>query len=306
MTSHDATKPRPLVVQGTWTALVTPFRDGDEPEVDWDGLDRLVDAQVAAGVDAIVPCGTTGESATLSHAEHDRVVEHVVERAAGRVPVVAGAGSNSTAEALRLVLHAMESGADAVLVVCPYYNRPSQRMLVEHFARLVERTSAPIVLYNIPSRTGVNLEPESVAELRRRYPQSVVGIKEAAGSVEQVARIRALCDIPVLSGDDALTLPMMSIGATGVVSVTSNVVPRRVKHLVDCANEGDFAAARAAHEQLLPLFRALFREPNPVAVKCALRLLGRGTGNVRAPLLPALPETEDALRPVLASLGLLA
>jgi 4-hydroxy-tetrahydrodipicolinate synthase len=305
MTAVESTTRRLFEARGTWTALVTPFTDGPQGEVDFEALDALVDEQVRCGVDAVVPCGTTGESPTLTHDEHDRVIERVVRRAAGRVAVVAGTGSNSTAEALRLTTHAAESGADAAMIVCPYYNRPSQRMLFEHFRTIAERCPVPVVLYNIPARTGVNLEPETVAELRRRAPRSIVGIKEASGSLDNAIRIRALCDIAVLSGDDGLTLPLMAIGATGVVSVASNVVPRIVNHLVRAALEGEFAAARTAHERLQPLLRALFREPNPVPVKCALRLLGRGNGNVRAPLCPALPETEAALSAALTSLGVL-
>jgi len=290
---------------GAWTAIVTPFTD-DGSAVDYAALDALVDEQVKAGVDAVVPCGTTGESPTLTHAEHDAVVERVVKRVAGRVAVVAGTGSNSTAEALRLTSHAAECGADAAMLVVPYYNRPSQRMLFEHFKALAETSALPLVLYNIPVRTGVSLEPETVAELRRRFRHSVVGIKEASGAVDNAMRLRSLCDIPVLSGDDALTLPMMSVGAGGVVSVAGNVVPRAIVHLVKVASGGDFAAALDAHERLLPLVRALFREPNPVPVKCALKLLGRGNGVVRAPLCSALPETETALRDALGALGVAA
>lgn len=304
MTTPDTRTRTMFQVAGTWTALVTPFRDGAPSEVDFDALDALVDDQIRAGVEGLVPCGTTGESPTLSHEEHDRVVARVVQRAAGRASVVAGTGSNSTAEAMRLTEHAAESGADAALVVCPYYNRPTQRMLFEHFKTLAERRVLPIVVYNIPARTGVNLEPETLAELRRRFPHSIVGIKEASGSVDAVARIRALCDIPVLSGDDALTLPSMALGAKGVVSVASNVVPKIVANLVASAASGDFAAALGVHERLQPLFRALFVEPNPVPVKAALKLLGRGNGSVRAPLYAALPETETALRGALGAIGM--
>jgi 4-hydroxy-tetrahydrodipicolinate synthase len=290
---------------GAWTAIVTPFTD-DGAAVDYAALDALVDEQVKAGVDAVVPCGTTGESPTLTHAEHDAVIERVVKRVAGRVAVVAGTGSNSTAETLQLTSHAAECGADAAMLVVPYYNRPSQRMLFEHFKTLGETSALPLVLYNVPARTGVSLEPETVAELRRRFRHSVVGIKEASGAVDNAMRIRALCDIPVLCGDDALTLPMMSVGAGGVVSVAGNVVPRAVVHLVKAAAGGDFAGALDAHERLLPLVRALFREPNPVPVKCALKLLGRGNGVVRAPLYSALPETETALRDALGALGVAA
>jgi 4-hydroxy-tetrahydrodipicolinate synthase len=305
VTSQDSRTRKLFQASGTWTAIVTPFTD-DGGAVDFDALDALVDEQVKGGVDAVVPCGTTGEAPTLTRDEHDQVVERVVKRAAGRIAVVAGTGSYSTAETLRLTSRAAERGADAALIVAPYYNRPSQRMLVEHFSRVAEKCLVPIVLYNIPARTGVSIDPETVAELRRRHRHAIVGIKEASGAVDNAIRLRALCDIPVLSGDDALTLPMMSVGAGGVVSVASNVAPRAVAHLVKTAAGGDFASALDAHERLLPLVRALFREPNPVPVKCAMKLLGRGNGVVRGPLLAALPETESALRDAVGALGLSA
>jgi 4-hydroxy-tetrahydrodipicolinate synthase len=303
VTSKESRTRKLFQAQGAWTAIVTPFT-ADGASVDFEALDALVDEQIRCGVDAVVPCGTTGESPTLTHAEHDQVVERVVKRAAGRISVVAGTGSNSTAEALHLTSHAAECGADAAMLVVPYYNRPSQRMLFEHFRAIAETSSLPLVLYNIPARTGVNLEPETVAELRRKFPHVVVGIKEASGAVDNAMRIRSLCDIDVLAGDDALTVPMMSVGAVGVVSVAGNVAPRIVSHLVRSMADGDVAAARTAHERLLPLVRALFREPNPVPVKCALKLLGRGNGVVRAPLYAALPETEAALRDALGALAL--
>ena len=302
--THPATTRPRLEPRGTWTALVTPFGAGAEgalPPVDFPALDALVDAQVAGGVDVLVPCGTTGESPTLSHEEHDSVVARVVARAAGRLPVVAGAGSNSTGEALRLVASAQASGADGVLVVCPYYNRPSQRMLLAHFAALARSTTLPIVLYNIPARTGVNLEPATVARLAAEH-ENIVAVKEAAGSVDQVARIRELSDIAILSGDDALTLALFAVGGSGVISVASNVVPQHVAAMVRAALAGDFAAACAENARLLPLFRGLFVEPNPVPVKAALALTGRGNGVVREPLLPALPETLASLRELLTAL----
>jgi 4-hydroxy-tetrahydrodipicolinate synthase len=282
---------------------VTPFRDGNL-EIDFDALARLVELQIEGGVEAIVPCGTTGESPTLSHEEHDRVIAFVVRTVAGRVPVVAGTGSNSTPEAVRLTRHARDAGADGVLVVCPYYNRPSQRMLLEHFRAVASSTALPVIPYNIPGRTGVNLEPETIAQMRREMP-TIAGIKEAAGSLDQVARIRAVCDIPILSGDDSLTLGFMALGATGVVSVASNVAPKQVGDVVRAALAGDLPTALAGHDRLATLFRVLFREPNPVPVKAALKLLGRCGAGVRPPLLAALPETETAVRTALQGLAIL-
>ena len=282
---------------------MTPFVDGTLA-VDFAALDRLVESQIEGGVDVLAPCGTTGESPTLSHEEHGAVVSAVVRAARGRVPVVAGTGSNATSEAVRLTRHAAETGADGALVVCPYYNRPSQRMLVEHFRTIAAATSLPIILYNIPGRTGVNLEPESIAQLRREVG-TIAGIKEAAGSLDQVARIRALSDIPILTGDDALTVAFLAFGATGVVSVASNLVPRMLSDSIRAALSGDAAAALAVHDRLLPLYRALFREPNPAPVKAALHMMGRCGRGVRAPLLSALPETETHVRAALTLAGVL-
>ena len=291
-----------LRFEGVWTAIVTPFARGPlgpADHVDLDGLDRLVDEQIAAGVDVLVPCGTTGESPTLSHKEHDAVVARVVERAAGRVPVVAGAGSNSTREAERLCRAARDAGADGVLVVCPYYNRPTERMLHAHFGRVARASDLPIVLYNIPSRTGVDLGPGAVAALVEEHP-TIRALKAASGSVDRAAEVCRHAGVAVLSGDDALTLPMIAVGARGVISVAANVVPERVVGLVAAALAGDLESALARHRDLLPLVRALFAETNPVPVKAALRLLGRGNGAVRAPLLEALPSTVERLATLLA------
>jgi len=236
--------------QGSMVAIVTPFKDG---EIDFDTLGKLIDFQVKNGTDAIVPCGTTGESPTLTHQEHDRVVQYVVEKVAGRAQVIAGAGSNSTAEALQLTRHAEEVGADGALVITPYYNKPTQRGLIEHFRRIAEETAIPLVLYNVPGRTGVKLNPETIAELA--VIENIVAVKEACGSVDQVNQILNLCDITVLSGDDMLTLPMMSVGARGVISVAANIVPREVNLLVHAALDGNWEEARERHFQLYSLFR---------------------------------------------------
>jgi 4-hydroxy-tetrahydrodipicolinate synthase len=286
---------------GVWTALVTPFADDELRSVDWGALGELVERQIAGGVQALVPCGTTGESPTLSHEEHDQVVAFVVEKSAGRLPVIAGTGSNSTRAALRLTGRAAEVGASGALVVCPYYNRPSQRMLYHHFAELAKAATLPIVLYNVPSRTGCDLLPDTVAALRREHG-NIVAIKEASGSAARVAALRDACDIAVLSGDDSLTLPMIAFGASGVISVASNVIPVHVAQYVRAALAGDFATARAGHERLHPMFRELFREPNPVPVKRALEIMCEGNGVVRGPLLPSTDETTKVLAALLADL----
>lgn len=286
---------------GVWTALVTPF-NAEGTAVDEAALRDLVEMQIDGGVDVLVPCGTTGESPTLSHEEHDRVVEIVVESARGRVPVVAGTGSNSTREALRLTHHAREAGADAALVVTPYYNKPSARMLEAHYAALATQVDLPLVVYDVPSRTGISIDVETVARLRGRF-RDIVGFKAANGSVEYVARLRAACDIGILSGDDALTAPMIEAGAAGVISVASNVVPAPVVELVRRARSGDVEGARELQERLASFFDALFVEPNPVPVKAARALLGQGNDVVRAPLLAALPETRALLERELTALG---
>lgn len=283
-----------LRVEGVWTALVTPFTD-DGSAVDVEALRTLVEAQIAAGVDVLVPCGTTGESPTLSHAEHDQVVELVVQFAAGRVPVVAGTGSNSTREALRLTRHAADVGADGALVVTPYYNRPSQRMLRAHYATLAEAVDLPLVLYDVPSRTGVRLELGTVAALHTDHA-NVVALKAANGSAEFVRRLCEESRIGVLSGDDNLTVDMLRVGARGVVSVASNILPERIVRMVRLGLDGDLDGAQRESDALAGLFEALFVEPNPVPVKAARALLGQGNDVVRAPLLPAEEATRDRLR----------
>jgi 4-hydroxy-tetrahydrodipicolinate synthase len=281
--------------QGSMVAIVTPFKDG---EIDFDTLGKLIDFQVKNGTDAIVPCGTTGESPTLTHQEHDRVVQYVVEKVAGRAKVIAGAGSNSTAEALQLTRHAEEVGADGALVITPYYNKPTQRGLLEHFRRIAEETAIPLVLYNVPGRTGVKLNPETIAELA--VIENIVAVKEACGSVDQVNQILNLCDITVLSGDDMLTLPMMSVGARGVISVAANIVPREVNLLVHAALDGNWEEARERHFQLYSLFQMMFLETNPIPVKTSLAMMGKVREEFRLPLCGLSPghrvELEELLQ----------
>ncbi len=281
--------------QGSMVAIVTPFKDG---EIDFDTLGKLIEFQIKNGTDAIVPCGTTGESPTLSHQEHDRVVQYVVEKVAGRAWVIAGAGSNSTAEALQLTRHAQEVGADGALVITPYYNKPTQRGLIEHFRKIAEETDIPLVLYNVPGRTGVKLNPETIAELAAL--ENIVAVKEACGSVDQVNQILNLCDITILSGDDMLTLPMMSVGGRGVISVAANIVPKEVNQLVHAALEGKWDQARELHFQLYSLFQMMFLETNPIPVKSSLAMMGKVREEFRLPLCGLSPghrvELEELLQ----------
>lgn len=286
---------------GCTVALATPFRGG---EVDEAALRAAVEWQVGQGTPILSPVGTTGEAPTLSHAEHERVIAIVVEAAAGRAKVVPGTGSNSTTEAIRLTKFAARAGADGALMVSPYYNRPGQEGLYRHFAAVAEAVDLPIVLYNIPARTGRNMEPETIERLAA-IP-SIVAIKEAAGSLDQVSDILSRTDLTVLSGDDSLTLPMLAVGAEGVVSVAANVVPRDVRGMIDAFERGDAVAAREAHARLFPLCRDLLGlAPNPVPLKAAIALLGRGSAEVRLPLCPLDEASLAKLSRALARYGLL-
>ncbi len=293
-------KKRPLT--GTITALVTPFRG---QAVAFDDLAKLVEAQIKGGVDGLVPVGTTGESPTLSHEEHLDVVRATVAAARGRVPVIAGTGSNSTAEAVELTRLATEAGADAVLVVAPYYNKPSQEGVFGYFSAVAEATDKPVILYSIPGRCGIEIGVPVVERLRAKYPH-VRYIKEAGGSVDRVDQIKHALgkDITVLSGDDSLTLPFTAVGAEGGISVSSNLLPKQVSGLVNAALEGDFAKARLAHRKLYPVFKALFLEPNPVPVKFALQRAGLiGSAEVRPPLSGMTKPATDALLAALGGIG---
>lgn len=292
-------KLRPLT--GTLTALVTPL--DAKQAVQFDDLRRSVEAQIKAGINGLVPVGTTGESPTLSHEEHLEVVRAVVETARGRVPVVAGTGSNSTQEAVELTRLAHEAGADAMLVVAPYYNKPSQEGLFHHFSAIAEATDRPIILYSIPGRCGIEIGVPVIERLRGRY-RHVSHVKEAGGSVDRVDQIKQALgkDITVLSGDDSLTLPFMSVGAEGVISVASNLIPRKVVELVGLALANDFAKAARLHRKLYPVFKTLFIEPNPVPVKVAMQRAGKlSTAEVRAPLCGMMPASLETLVATLAA-----
>ncbi|MBW2361957.1 MAG: 4-hydroxy-tetrahydrodipicolinate synthase [Deltaproteobacteria bacterium] len=289
------------VFEGVYTALVTPFRDG---QIDEAALRAHIERQIDAGIDGLVPCGSTGESATFSHAEHRRVVELVVEAVAGRVPVMAGTGSNNTREAIELTLHARDAGADGALLISPYYNKPTQQGIVEHYAAIAEATSFPLVVYNIPGRTASNILPTTLAQLA--CIEHVVGVKEASGDIDQIAHAVAACpeDFAVLSGDDAMTLPLVAVGGAGVISTTSNVAPRQMLALTRAALANDLVTARELHHQLLPLFDALFCETNPIPVKAALALQGHIGDEIRLPLTPITDANRERLRVVLKELEL--
>jgi 4-hydroxy-tetrahydrodipicolinate synthase len=285
---------------GLTVALVTPFRDG---EVDYDGLRELVDWHVEQGTDCLAPTGTTGESPTLSHEEHDRVIDTVIEQAAGRIRVMAGTGSNSTAEALRLTKHAAASGADGALVVAPYYNKPTQEGLFQHYRTLAESVDIPIIVYNIPGRTGRDMDVATFARLAEL--DNIVGVKEASGSLDKASDIIAQTDLTVLSGDDSLTLPILSIGGRGVVSVVGNIIPGDMKSLLDAYAYDRTAEAADWHKKLFPLCRDMLGlATNPIPIKTAMKLLGRGTGELRLPMCAMDDAGEAKLRRTLAAYGL--
>jgi 4-hydroxy-tetrahydrodipicolinate synthase len=285
---------------GLTVALITPFKNG---AVDFDALGSLVDWHVAQGTNCLAPVGTTGESPTLDHTEHEKVIAAVVERARGRIKIMPGTGSNSTREALRLTKFAKQAGADGALMVGPYYNKPTQEGYFRHFAAVAEAVDIPIILYNIPGRTGSNILPETVARLAE--VPNIVGIKEATGSMDQASQTAALCRLTILSGDDSLTLPLMSIGGQGVVSVVGNIVPRDMKAMVAAFEAGRLAEAQEWHRRLFPLCRDMLGvATNPIPIKTALKLLGRGTGELRLPLCPLEAADEERVRRTLHAYGL--
>jgi len=284
-------------------AIVTPFSEG---KVDYEALGSLIDFQIENGTDAIVPCGTTGESATLSMEEHCRVIDITVEAVNKRIPVIAGSGGNSTAEAVELTRHAKESGADATLQVAPYYNKPTQEGLYRHFKAVAESVDIPIIVYNIPGRTAVNIEPETIARLAE-IP-NIVGVKEATGSMKQITDIIRLCgdDFTVLSGEDYITFPLLAVGGKGVISVVSNVAPKDMADLCTLYLEGKVREARDLYYRVLPLCHALFYETNPAPVKAALKMMGKiASDEVRLPLVPMQPANRERLKKVIEDYGLI-
>ena len=279
--------------EGVFTAVATPFRDG---AVDEKALHGLVELQIAAGVDGIVPAGSTGEAATLSHAEHRRVVEVVVAAARGRVQVLAGTGSNSTREAMELTLHAKEAGADGALLISPYYVKPTQEGIVAHFTEIARRTAFPLVVYNIPGRTASKIEPDTLGRLS--IIEQIVGVKEATGDIHHIAEVIARCgqDFCVVSGNDVDTLPILAIGGHGVISTVANVSPAEVVELVRAFRAGDLERARESHYRLLPLVDAIFCETNPIPVKAALAMMGLCGDEIRLPLTPISDSNRERLR----------
>lgn len=288
--------------RGAIVAIVTPFKNG---KVDEAALRKLVEFQIKNGTDGIVPCGTTGESSTLSHEEHDRVIEVVIDAVKKRVPVIAGTGSNSTAEAIRLTRHAYKAGADGALMVCPYYNRPTQEGLYQHYKAVAEAVPISIIVYNIPGRTGVNINPDTLARLAKI--KNIVGVKEASGSIKQMSDVIHLCGpkFDVLSGDDLFTLPLMAMGGHGVISVISNVAPADMAAMVDAFVAGDLKKARTLHYKMTPLIDALFVETNPTPVKAALAMMKKISYEVRLPLYKLSDANYEKLKKIVVSYGLM-
>lgn len=274
--------------KGVYTALITPFKDG---KVDYDALEKIIEHQIAGGVTGLLPMGTTGESPTVSHEEHIDIIKKTVEIANKRVNVIAGSGSNSTSEAVCLTESAAKAGVDGVLLVNPYYNKPPQNALVDHFYTISQSVDIPIMLYNIPSRTGINFEPESIAELAAKA-DNVKAVKAASGDIPQIMRLYELCRdrLDIMSGDDNLLLPIMGIGGKGIVSVVSNIVPGEVVKVVNLYQQGNISEARDAFYKLLPLCRMMFLETNPIPIKAVMAKAGFCTGDIRKPLLPLSEE----------------
>jgi 4-hydroxy-tetrahydrodipicolinate synthase len=292
-----------MMFKGSMTAIVTPFKNGRLDEKAFKGL---IEFQIKNGTDAIVPCGTTGESATLSYEEHERVVELTIEQVNRRIPVIAGTGSNSTAETIMLTKHAEKAGAEAALLITPYYNKPTQEGLYQHYKTVAKEVKIPIILYNVPGRTGVNMLPETVARLSEI--KNIVGIKEATGNLQQVSDTIELCrkGFIILSGDDFTTLPILSIGGHGVISVTSNITPKDIKQMCNAFFDGSLEKARKLHYKLQSLHRAMFIETNPIPVKTALAMMGKINEEFRLPLVRMSDSNRKKLQKTLNDYGFLS
>ncbi|MEZ6852877.1 4-hydroxy-tetrahydrodipicolinate synthase [Halodesulfovibrio aestuarii] len=288
---------------GAYTALVTPFQDG---KIDEERFRKHIEWQITEGINGLVPCGTTGESATLTHDEHKEAIRICVEQANKRVPVLAGAGSNNTKEAIHLTQFAKDAGADGVLLISPYYNKPTQEGIYQHFKHIADTITIPMVLYNVPGRTGSNILPSTVARLHKDIPQ-ITGIKEATGNLVQVSDLIEQCgtSLNVLSGDDFTLLPLLSLGGAGVISVVSNLLPKKMAALCNAWNEGDITTARKLHFEMQPLNRAMFMESNPIPVKTALALQGKMDTDFRLPMVPLAEENLKKLKSIMADAGLL-
>jgi len=287
--------------KGSYVAIVTPFKNGS---VDFEKLKLLVEFQIKNGTAGIIPCGTTGESATLNYEEHEQVIDCVVKSAAGKLQVIAGTGSNSTSETIEMTAYAKKAGADGVLLVSPYYNKPTQKGLYLHFKKVADEVDIPVILYNIQSRTAVNMEPETIAKLHNEC-KNIVAIKEASGSLEQMTRILTLCpNIDMLSGDDALTLPLLSIGGKGVISVVANIIPKETAELVSAYLAGDTEKAKKLHFKMFPLIKSMFIETNPIPVKTAMEILGMCSGELRLPMCEMDAKNREKLTQAMKNYGL--
>ena len=292
------------IFKGAGVAIVTPFTQDDK--VNFEELGKMIDFQIAGGTDAIIICGTTGESSTLTHEEHDGCIKFAVEHTAGRVPVIAGTGSNSTAEAIRLSTHAQNNGADALLLVTPYYNKATQKGLIQHYTAIANSVDLPIILYNVPSRTGVNILPQTAVTLAKNV-KNIVAVKEASGNISQVAELAALADgcIDIYSGNDDQVVPLLSLGGVGVISVLSNVMPKLTHDMVMSYLNGDVKLSRQLQLSVMNLNKALFCEVNPIPVKEALNMMGWNAGAVRSPLCEMEPQHKELLRKELAAMKLI-
>ena len=292
------------IFKGAGVAIVTPFTQDDK--VNFEELGKMIDFQIAGGTDAIIICGTTGESSTLTHEEHDECIKFAVEHTAGRVPVIAGTGSNSTAEAIRLSTHAQNNGADALLLVTPYYNKATQKGLIQQYTAIANSVDLPIILYNVPSRTGVNILPQTAVTLAKNV-KNIVAVKDASGNISQVAELAALADgcIDIYSGNDDQVVPLLSLGGVGVISVLSNVMPKLTHDMVMSYLNGDVKLSRQLQLSVMNLNKALFCEVNPIPVKEALNMMGWNAGAVRSPLCEMEPQHKELLRKELAAMKLI-